>query len=318
MVMAIFSLSIVPLALAEGGDGTGPSEDKGMKEKFKEQKEKIEEQAKEMRENRMEWLKEKGDKIKEEYESKKGELEGLKEKSQICKAEEKLTSGTACQSKKLELKKGVQQHLVKTIELIENSYERMIEKIGESTGLSEEQKQTLLTQVSVLEATLTAQKEKLQAMSENSTNQEYKDAIKELKKMWQETSQMQHRLMADLVNSRMDNIAEKHEEFQTTLESKIAQLSAKGVDTTELEALAEKFKQETDQLNADREAAKAAWVSAADKDNLETAKEATEKVKEDLKQTRDTLREFLEKFRELNRESNRQGVEDSNETTIEA
>jgi len=314
MIMAVFTISIVPLALAQGREGNGSQQEKGMGEQFKEKKQEIKQQMQELRENRMGWLKEKGDQLREMYEFKKQELEGLKEKAATCKA----NNNTECKSKKLELKKGVQQHLVNTENLIQNSYERMIEKINESTGLSEEQKQTLLQEVADLEAKLNEQKVKLDAMSENSTNQEFKDAIKELKSTWQDTKKMEHRLMASLINSRMDNIAEKHQEFQTTLDGKIAQLKNKGVDTTELENIAAKFKQQTEQLNTDRKAAEAAWVAAADKDNLDAAKKATEKVKQDLEQTRDTLRQFLDKFRELNREANHPVSEDNSTNTTEA
>ncbi|MFA6461076.1 MAG: hypothetical protein WCV90_02325 [Candidatus Woesearchaeota archaeon] len=339
LILAIFIVSVVPLAWAEDNSTEdtpeqvsevedGSVEDvtkeatkerkefgKELKQKFEEKKVEIKEKAEEIRANHEEWIKEKSDKIKEQYESKKKELEQLKEKRSACGGEGKNNS-TDCEDKKLELKKGVKQHLINTLNLIDDSYARMIQKVNQSTGLTEDEKQTLLTQVASLEENLLVQKAKVEAMADNSTNAEFKDAIKELKKVWQDTQKAQHRLMASLISSRMDSIAEKHNEFQTSLDAKIEQLKQKGVDTTELETLAEKFKQQTEQLNLDRVAAEEAWVAAINKDSLEQSKEATGKVKEDLKQTQQTLREFLEKFRELNRTANRKVVE-NNQTATE-
>ncbi len=303
MILTVFMLSIVPLALAENEDkqsGEKQGVGKDLKDKLEQKKAEIKEKTQEIRENRMEWVKEKSDKIKEMYEFKKQELEQLKEKQSACGGKDKKNT-TDCQDKKLELKKGVKQHLLKTIDLIDDSYLRMTQKISASTGLTAEQKQTLLDQVTALEEKLTEQKAKVEAMADNATNVEFKEAIKELKNAWQDTRKMQHRLMASLINARMENIVEKHDEFYNAMNARIAALEQKGVDTTELEALAEKFKQQTEQLKADQTAAEDAWIAAIDKDKLDAAKEATEKVKEDLKQTRETLREFLEKFRELNK-----------------
>lgn len=344
LILTIFIISVVPLAWAEdnsaedtseqvseGEDGTVEEPEKltekvtkerkelgkELKQKFEEKRVEIKQKAEEIRANHGEWIKEKSEKIKEQYESKKKELEQLKEKRSTCGGEGKKNS-TDCEDKKLELKKGVKQHLINTFDLIDNSYARMLQKVNQSTGLTEEEKQSLLTQVASLEENLLAQKAKVEAMADNSTNEEYKEAIKELKNVWQDTQKMQHRLMASLISSRMANIAEKHNEFQTTLDAKIEQLKQKGVDTTELETLAEKFKQQTEQLNLDRVATEDAWVAAINKEELSASKEATAKVKEDLKQTQQTLREFLEKFRELNREANHQAREEFNQTATEA
>ncbi|MFH0701354.1 MAG: hypothetical protein V2A62_02875 [Candidatus Woesearchaeota archaeon] len=319
MILAIFTISVIPLAWAEEGDVNTPKGEKQglskeLKEKLEQKKAQIKEKNQEIRANQVEWVKEKSDKIKEQYEAKKQELEQLKEKQSACGSKDKKNT-TDCQDKKLELKKGVKQHLLKTIDLIDDSYLRMTQKISASTGLTAEQKQTLLNQVATLEQTLIDQKAKVEALADNATNAEFKDTIKELKNVWQDTRKMQHRLMASLINARMENIVEKHDEFYITLTAKIEQLKQKGVDTLELEALAEKFKQQTEQLKADQTAATDAWIAAIDKDKLDAAKELTDKVKEDLKQTRETLREFLEKFKELNKEAKSKPVEAATETT---
>ncbi|MBI4983630.1 hypothetical protein HZC32_03225 [Candidatus Woesearchaeota archaeon] len=302
VVLVIFALSVLPMALAED---TTPGEGK---EKTKEQKqeltEKLLEKKKEListleekRQNQYEFFKEKIEVAKKRYEFQKQELETANEKSQACKREGK--NSTECQEKKLELKRGVKQHLLKTVELIDSSLQRIIERVENSNVLAEEQQKEVLASLQTQEERLTAQKLKVETLVDTATNDELRVAIKELKDTWREVRKVQQRIIVQLINSKLDVLVSKHDEYYSAMEMRIDYLNKKGVDVTGLTALADQFKQQVDQLKADLKAAEDAWAYAKDREDLSEVHDAQQKVREDLEATRETLKEFLQKYREL-------------------
>jgi len=316
MMLAVFVLSIVPFVLAETEGSEVRIQNKEMKEKILEKGQEIKAKAEEIRDNKGEFFKERIEKAKESYEAKKQELEAVKDKVNACHGENK--NVTECQDKKSELKRGVQQHLLSTIELIDSSYERIKERVTSSNTLSEEQKQQALDKIAQLQEQLSAQKIKVESLAENGTNTELKEAIKELKSLWQDTKKIQNRVIAQLTNSKLDEIVKKQEEYYNALQLRINSLSSKGIEVSELQSLAEQFQQQTNVLKEDKSTAESAWNTVVDKTDLDLAKESNQKVKEDLEKSRELLKQFLDKYRELNRPVREHNLSEVENTTAEA
>lgn len=343
LVLAVLMFSAVPTALAEQGNGNGngngqiETEDNNEIEDETENNAEVEEvtedntntedsweekgvKAVEKAQERFSQAREKFEQAKNKYldakvkiQEHKEELTRVKEKVKSCKNGENET----CQGFKTELNKGVQQHLLKTVDLIDSSLQRLIERVESSDTLSEEEKQAALTRINELEAELTVKKEAVQAMTETATNEELKAAIKDLKELWQDVSKEQKLLLASLINSRLDNLANvKLPEFDNAMTLRIDEIKELGGDTTELEAIQERYNDAMDQLQEDQADAKKMWTEyKLGEATSEEWRTAQQKVREGLSDSKEIIREFLTQYREQKQELN--AVAETEPTTAE-
>jgi chromosome segregation ATPase len=215
------------------------------------------------------------------FDEHKDTLTGLRDNAKRCSDEED------CKTKKTGLKKGVQNHLVKTGELIERTLEKLTNRVENSKELTDEQKEDALIKINSLEEELAAEQAEVEAL-ENPTNEELRKSIQALKKTWQEVRKMQKGIVTDLIGSKMDDLNEKNVRILNGMQSRIDKLTSLDIDVSSLEELMENFKVADEKLNADKET----WKSDKTKENLNV-------VKEDLKVSKEILREFVNKFNEL-------------------
>ena len=303
---------------------------------LKDARETVRDEAKERREQgnetkaerrgKMEEIKDKIKNIREEYrkakkdhEESRREWQEDKNKLHDLKQAAACKDDTdACKEKKTELKRGVKQHLLKTIDVIDKSLQQLLSRVDDSKTLTDEEKQQAKTTITDLETSLTAQKEKVQALAETATNEEVRQAIQDLKHAWQDIRTEQRRIISTLMKNQLEGIVHKHDEYQNAMKMKIDQLKAKGVDTTELETLYQHFVDQVAELKAKQAIAVEKWQQAqADKTKLQEWKEAQEDVRNQLVLTKETLREFMSKFRDLKKAGHLE-VEASTEASTQA
>lgn len=342
-VLAIFILSI-PAALAENGNGVeGVEKAKlgseikdikvtenvakeaktGLVKDIKEAKAEAKSLVEKAKENILdkksyELLKERHETVKKAYDEQKEKVKTAREESKTCKDDSE-----KCTSKKTELKTGVKNHLVKTIELIQNSFERLNSKVQDSKVMTEEEKVSALAMIKENQDKLNAEMEKLNALSENATNEELRTAIKEVKELWQEANRAERYLITQLVNNKLENLVEKHNEYYNAMQMRIKSLADAGQNVDALNAVAEKFKAASDKLAADNKLAEEKWLEARTektREALEIAHQAQRVVREDLKETKKLIREFLVQFKEQYKElkaENKAAKEAETETVSE-
>lgn len=242
-------------------------------------------------------FKEKHREAREDFEEHRKELQERKRMAKEC-AEE----SDDCNSKKDELKRGVKQHLVKTIEVIDRSLEKLTNRVEDSEALSDEEQATALEAIAALEVRLTTQQQQVEALltAEGTTNAQLREAIQDLKHLWQDVRKEQRWIVAQLIRSKLDHVVEKHMEYETTLQAKIDELKNAGKDTTALQAIYDRFVSETEELNRLQAEAELQWSAAAgDPEKLLAWKQAQEAVREQVKETKQVLREFMSAYRQL-------------------
>ncbi len=314
-VLAIFVLSILPAALAEEDiEVTGmevedvleepiegkqkkvpPKKPVNIKAKSKQFLQETKEKIKNNRE-RYNKLKEKQKEAKQFVEKHRERLNELKGKVNKCE-------GDDCKEFKKNLKVGVKNHLVKTSDLIARSVEKLLDRIENSNVMTDEEKEEALVKVKALEEKLSAKKDEIESMADEATAAEIRGKIKELKDLWNEIRKEQRWIITQLINNKMGNLVDKHDEFYNAMQMRISNLEEKGASAEDLErvrAIAEDFKEVVDKLKVDKEEADAAWEnSRASKERLEFAKEKQKIVLEDLKKTKELLRDFVKEFKSI-------------------
>ena len=242
-------------------------------------------------------FKEKHREAREDFEEHRQELQERKRMAKEC-AEE----SDECHQKKDELKRGVKQHLVKTIEVIDRSLEKLTNRVEDSEALSAAEQAQALSAIAALEVQLTTQKQQVEALltAEGTTNAQLRTAIQDLKHLWQDVRKEQRWIVAQLIRSKLDKVVEKHADYETTMQAKIAELQSAGKDTTALQAIYDRYVSEVEELNHLQAEAELKWsATAGDSEQLRAWKQAQEAVREQVKETKQVLREFMSAYRQL-------------------
>lgn len=314
LVLAVFVLSIIPVALADNEAGKVDNnvdkivgEDKLVKdveETVKESKEakeldkeKLKEKVSDAKDKATaiheEKLKELKDKLLERRhkiaEDMKEKVSERRELVQQYKTEKKVASAKA--------------YLLRTTELMSLTLEKLQDRVENSKAMTEEEKTQALDSITKLEEKLTAEKLRVETLAENATAEEIRAITKELKDTWTEVRREQRWIITQLINSRQDNLVEKHTEYYNAMQMRIDSLKKQNVETSALEQLAAKFKEQVDELKADYQAMEELWKQVKDRESLTEVHEAQREVREDIVAAKTTLREFLSKYKELAREA---------------
>ena len=169
--------------------------------------------------------------------------------------------------------------------------------------MTEEEKTQALDSITKLEEKLTAEKLRVETLAENATAEEIRAMSKELKDTWTEVRREQRWIITQLINSRQDNLVEKHTEYYNAMQMRIDSLKKQNVETNALEQLAAKFKEQVDELKADHQTMEELWKQVKDRESLIEVHEAQQEVRDDIVAAKTTLREFLSKYKELAREA---------------
>jgi len=328
MILAMFIISAVPMVLADSDDAKlemgkeSVGKEKQLKAQLEKAREKVEsktalqklkavpERIKKAQEKREEF-KDRYTEARENHKEKNEELTKTRERAKCQEDTEK------CKQSKRDVKTGVKKRLENTLAVITRSLEKLNNRVEESRVLTDAQKDTTSAEIAELETTVNTQVEKVTAMADNATAAELRDAIKETKKVWQDTRKLQKRIIARMTSNKLENLLEKHTEFANGMESRIADLKAQGIDTTELETLLAKFVDQTETLKANQKKSKELFTDAElVKGDLTQWRESQKIVRDNLKATKDTLRDFMKMYRDVKpkAEKDSDDVEDEKES----
>ena len=244
------------------------------------------------------------------YEEKRKEfLEGKEDLFRLREGAKCQEESEECQQKKLELKRGMKNHLINTLVLIGQSLFKLQAKVEASNVLSEEEKQSALARIEELEQRLVAKKKEVLALGDDVSGAELKRQIKDLKKLWQEVRKEQRRILSDLISQRQEKVVDVYGRFVEKMEERITDLAEKGAEEgiaagqlNELRALLEAYKSKVEAVNSAQEEAREAWSRAREEgtpEAMKAAREKQEQFKAATKEAKAALRALLVKYREV-------------------
>jgi len=342
LVLSLFILSVIPVALADEGKDTvdvdtkvnaearldsdvadaevktesktkvesddndseakdnhsSQKQGKSMKREFKPAQ-----QAFEHARERLEQAKEHFEQAKEEQHKQREKVLELNKQVKRCNSEKK-----DCTELKTELRLGVKNHLAKSVNVVQRSLEKLTSTVDKMEDLPADEKEHALSMISDLQNKLDAQKATIDTFTANTTQEEIRAAIKDLKDLNQEVHKLQRRLVGLLVEAKLNVLVEKHAELHDQMQARIDALAAEGKDVSKLKEILAEFDAKVEVLKQDYEAAKQQWMkadSAADFDQFNRdLREAQHTVREDLQETKQILRKFLAEYRQINHQEN--------------
>lgn len=315
-MLVIFALSIVPTAFAERGEAGESQESQNREKRIEIVKEKADERMEQAQEKVRENLKKNLKEAKTRYEEAKEALKEKKERLSELKQKARCTEESEdCRSKKLDLKRGVREHLIKTIELIDRSLAKLKEQVDNSKVLTEEEKQDALQRIAELEKQLTDKKAELEGLADSMSNEELRTQIKELKYLWHTVRKEQRWIVTQLINAKQDNMVNIYVRYGERAEAQITKLEEQGAMVTQLEELFAKYRESVEELKVAQGEANAAWLEAkSSPEALEQARELQQAFRQKAKETKMVLRKLLQEIKEVQQEVREVSGEEGKET----
>ncbi len=306
IVLVLFAASILPAALAkeeqnspvitQGKMMDGLKEKKAQEMKQLEREQGLQQKKKEVHEQ-MQELREMYHAKKEIYLKNREALHEMRLKA-ACKEDSE-----SCMLEKEKFYQGVEQHLLKTLELIDASLERLVQQVESSPVLTEEERLEALASLQSWEERLDAKRADLEALDgQGITRKELKAQTKELKKLWHETRSMQRKLLASMISARHENIVNTYLRYGDKLEERLEQLKTGGADITEAEVLLADYRQKVEEVKITSSEAKLAWQEAkvqGTTEALQSAREKQEQFRKVSQEVKQVLRDLLQELREL-------------------
>ncbi|MBU0470256.1 MAG: hypothetical protein KKA62_05850 [Nanoarchaeota archaeon] len=336
LVLAIFVMSIVPAALANGKSSNdnnsvsisytenedqseGTSTVEGLvkakvqaKERIEKAEEKIEDVKERLLSVRESYLKakEKYEETKEKHKELVAQLSETRKKVKSC-----LKDSDDCTEKNKELRRDYNQYLLRVSDVILSSLEKLSVRVEDVKEISDENREKALAEIADVEDRLKDYQTKVGSFSEETPKEEVLAALKELKEFKGEVRKIQKKLVALMMNSKLKKIVDKHDEFRNGMESRMESLKEQGADISKLEDLLEEFDGKSAELKEHFDYADGLWekiTTAQDFDGVvKEWHEAQKTVREDLQETKEILRKFIHEFKEIKKGLNGESSEDS-------
>lgn len=207
-----------------------------------------------------------------------------------------------CQQVREEIRLQTRDVLAGTADRVTAMMEKLSGRI-EMSGLSDEDKAERIAAIDARIAEIGAARQSAEGISENSTPQEIRAAAQDLKQSWAKTRANLKVNSARMINERIGGIVVQMEQVSTKLDAVIARLESKGYDTSAAESLRPEFDAKVQSANDHYDAAQALFgqVSIEDAEASETkVSEAHTHIvaaKQDLKDARDILRSIVQEIR---------------------
>ena len=324
-VLAIFLLSMVPLAFAEEGirtrltqrvqdvndsenttddsvEGAGNATPMLIRARTQERLETAKENIAMARE-RYEQAKERYLSVKDAYMAKKNTFLEAKEQYKNCKDIE----SEECGEKRERIKSNAQPYLLKVADLVLSELEKIKAKVEASEDLSEEEIAEIVADIESKIQDVEDAKAVIENLDEESTREEINEAAEIIRDAWKDSKVALKKHAGRMVNARLGNIIHRTEMLETKLESIRDRLESKGADVSDLDDMLEEFNAQIELANEKYEEGKALWLEAKTSEDVDNAaKEARAiltEAKDALQNARDMLRDIVKEIRDLNRGS---------------
>ena len=300
LIIAMFLFSGISFAKQEGEPGSGEAQGLGLanaqmerldlggfreanKERLQEfrqglpEKREVAKQKLEQARERYMNVKEKYLELKERFMNQKQNFLEAKNRYLECKNNE----DTECEQVRSETRERAREHLLDSADLILNHIETIKEKIESSEDLSEEEISDLLAKLEEQKNIIEEAKSTIEALDENSSNDDIKEAAKTIREAWQNIKVGFKHSIGRTVGARLRNVIANAQEAGERLSTSIDALEAEGQDVSDIKDKLNQYNLKVEEAITKYEEASAKWEETTTPGEVdELAKEANALFKE--------------------------------------
>jgi len=188
-----------------------------------------------------------------------------------------------CLKAKAELRLGAKNHLLRTLNVIETWLERTANEGSDDAALLLED--------------LAEVKLHVEALTAESTGDEYNAVIKEVRELWVKAKAVQKKAVGAMIQVKTEETVDKYLGVSNSMQVRIDNVGRLGGDTETLTEIMVKYQELMDELKTKREEAKTAWQAAEDKESAyEAWKASHDEIQDLLEESRSIVREFVQEY----------------------
>jgi len=319
-VMAIFLISIVPAAFAEQGNGNGNENQpeptlyqdraqvqgeakqvrqvraehakekmKNMRERYHTAREKYAQNKEQMR-TRLVNAKEKRAEAKTKHQEARQKIQERKEKLNSCKDSET----EDCKKTRKETKKHTKDYLSNIAEHVLGLIAKTKERV-EGSNMPEDQKAELLAKLDENAAEIAGAAEAVGELGEESTREDYKEAVKLIRESWKDTKKSIKKGAGKVAANKIRAIGVRLERLSAKLHKMIERLENAGEDVSKAQEQLDAYDQNLASAKAAREEAQSLYQSGDVAGAVEKTKEAHRYLLEAHKALKHVVRDIKSK-----------------------
>lgn len=207
----------------------------------------------------------------------------------------------ACASVKVKVANDSQEFLIASANHILSMLDQLKEKIMSSDNIDVETQASIVADIDASVAKVAAAKVHAEALTENSTKEEVKAVAKELREAWVDSRAHATIGLGRLTTAKIEHVIGRFNSVEEKLTVTIADLNARGYDTTTVQANVDSMSASVDSAEVNLNAAESIYANAsATEDPSELVKEANKYVKaaqQDLREAHEFLKDALKELR---------------------
>ena len=291
-VLAIFMLSIAPLALAEEDVDKSERELRADRVDFGKMKDRLQRAH-----EKFNIAKEKHLEARERFAAHKEKVTELAQRIRDCKADDD------CEITDEEKFTSAREHFINIIDVLDRNLEKFVSRVAESEKLSEERQESLLAEIESLQDSLAEQKEVVESAETLEDLTGIRAALKDIQK---EKNLLARHLTSMFTTHKVGKVGVSLEKIADSMQKRIDVKAEEGFDVAELEALHAELLEIKVHVDAAAELSAEKLAEAQDAENREEYKEIYSEVREiradaqkSLKEAKAVIREFVAAFKEL-------------------
>lgn len=305
-ILAVFLVALSPLALAQETETTTDAPQRIKAQEMREQAKEVRMVKQDVRAMRLDTR----DAIKAE----RAKIVALTDELRACKGQ----NTEDCKQKRSSGKTTVKQTLMNAADQVLKLLNDAKARIEASEIASKEE---ATSKIDAHIASIEAAKAKVEALTEESTREEYNAANKELRNAINEARKDLRTSTHSLVSRRMGLVIGMAEQLEKRLDNALAKLAEKGVDTSAIDVEAFKAKvSEAKRLHSEAIALFEQSKTATGDARADLVKQANEKLREAhaaLKESHQILKDVVNQFKRVNQGAMDDSAEQSEETEAE-
>ena len=214
----------------------------------------------------------------------------------------KLENSTDCKDLRSSVMLNAQATLLATADHILDVLAKLKEQLQASTSLTDDEKSKAVADVDARINAIQEARDTVAKLDENSDRSAYQDAVSAIRDAWKDARAGIRMKASQLAWGEVKAVTDAVERLSAKLDKAIADIKAKGIDTSSVESLKTQFGTELAGAKTHLDAAKAAYlgitsgkVDAKDK----TVRDEMQAARTSLKDAHTTLKEIVKQLREL-------------------
>lgn len=250
---------------------------------------------------------------KKRFNEERKELQDVNKEFKECRKSDSKSDSERCKEVNAQAKLHAIAGLESAADAMISSLQKIKAKVNESEDVTDNESAEIIAKLDAKITAIAMLKVKIEALNENSTNEEIRALAKELKSVWKDAEHEAKRHAGRVVSSKIGGIVVRLKHLEVKLERTLEKAIEQGKNTSEVESLVVEFNSELSLAQEKYKASVDAYLQAKTQEDMKKAASMLKEAREALNEAHKKLKEIFKELKDLRVE-----VESETEADIEA